>query len=90
MRKIIYIALIGFLFATGFMNLEGNNWQPVELPSFITGDTEEKILSFQEWKNIMIGTWDFTTNMNSELFTGTVTYNPDGNFVRKISYFFEG
>lgn len=88
MRKIIYIGFVGFLFVMGFLNLDGNDWKPVELPEFTTSffETGERILPKEKWEENLTGTWEYTTQINQVLFKGTISYNPDKTFVRKGSY----
>jgi hypothetical protein len=86
MSKVIYLVFVLFCFGTGFMNLENNEWNPVELPSFITFETGERILPVEEWSSILIGEWKFNTDYSEYRYSGTATYYEDSTFVRKISY----
>jgi hypothetical protein len=84
MRKIMYLLVILFLFGTGFMNLDGNDWKPVELPSFLSGEIGERILPIEEWEEILIGEWSFKANLGDKIWKGTAIYAADKTFVKKL------
>lgn len=89
MRTIIYFGVVGFFLVSAFLNLDGNDWQPVELPKVVTSlfESGEKILPSEEWEEILIGKWEFlTSSSSSKKYEGTVIFNDDKSFVRKVSY----
>lgn len=86
MQRFIYSAVVLFLFGTGFLNLDGNEWNPVDVPSFLSGETGERVLSSEEWEDILVGEWEFVSDFGYITYKGKVTYDAKGTFVRKISY----
>lgn len=88
MRKIIYIGFVGFLFVMGFLNLDGNDWEPVELPKFANNlfESGERIIPIEEWRDNLTGRWKFKTVMGKTSWKGEVVYRPDSTFERKITY----
>ena len=87
MRKLIYIAVVGFFFVIGFLNLERNEWYPAELPDLQIG---EKILPKEEWKDILIGKWDYVHIYKDKFIDattkGTVLFNLDSTFTKTFSF----
>lgn len=86
MKSGIYFILILFLFGSGAYNLIKNDGKPTELPFSLEDTSEPKILPNDEWETVMLGEWDFRTTFRSRVFKGTVTYNPDNTFMRKVSF----
>ena len=92
MRKIIYLGLVGFLFITGFLNLDGNDWKPVALPKFTNNffENEERILPSEEWRKVLVGKWDYLEIYNDEfingVFKGTVLFNSDSTYTKVFNF----
>lgn len=86
MRTVIYFILILVLFGSGAYNLIGNEGRPSELPFFFEDTSEPRILPNDEWEKVLVGEWEFKTSFASRVLKGTVSYNPDKTFIRRLSY----
>ena len=89
MRKVIYLVVILFCFGTGFMNLDSNDWKPVELPGYLSGDEGGRVLPIENWEENLVGEWDFYARIGTSTWQGKAIYNADKAFVKKLSYTFE-